>query len=111
MPILDKLEKLYPYQKKSRSGKVQQVVLGDVDELVSMFMRDSWVCNLTSEHQAVINPKSHGIRRITIPHDFKSKIIELVIYLENRDLAISNLENYLKMRVSTDNYAHLWQES
>ena len=109
--LLDKLEKLYPYQKKSRSGKVQQVVLGDVDELVSMFMRDSWVCNLTPEHQAVINPKSHGIRRITIPHDFKSKIIELVIYLENRDLAIGNLENYLKMRVSTDNYAHLWQES
>ena len=74
-------------------------------------MRDSWVCNLTPEHQAVINPKSHGIRRITIPHDFKSKIIELVIYLENRELAIGNLENYLKMRVSTDNYAHLWQES
>lgn len=109
--LLDRLDKLYPYQKKSRSGKAQQVVLGDIDELVSMFMQDSWVSNLTPEHQAIINPKSHAIRRITIPHDFKTKVIELVIYLESRELAIGNLDNYLKMRENTDNFANLRQVS
>jgi hypothetical protein len=79
--LQDKLSELFPYQKKNRAGKQIQVVMNDIELLLDLFMKDNWSANLVPEQLAIINPRSAGVRRIMIPHDFKTKITELVIFL------------------------------
>ena len=79
--LQDKLNELFPYQKKNRAGKQIQVVMNDIELLLDLFMKDNWSANLVPEQLAIINPRSAGVRRIMIPHDFKTKITELVIFL------------------------------
>ena len=90
--LSEKLTELYPYQKKTRGGKVINGVLQAIDEMVDLFMSVSWTVNVSPEKTAILNPRTPSVRRITIPHDFKTKVAELVVYLATRPRLNKNYE-------------------
>lgn len=81
----EKIESLFPYGRRTRSNKIQRDELTAMDELITLFSAKSWVMNLTEDQIAVMYPKQPKIRRLTIPHNFKEQIAQLVIDIVSRE--------------------------
>ena len=75
----EKIESLFPYGRKNKGNKAQRDEIVAIDELLNLFSAKSWVMNLSEEQVTVIYPKHPQIRRLTIPHNFKEQVAQLVI--------------------------------
>lgn len=75
----EQLEKLFPYPRQTKRGKVVRDELLALDEIVELFVRRSWVLNIHNEYMKELQPTYPELRRLTIPHDFKEQMARLII--------------------------------
>lgn len=78
----ERLLQYFPFQRKNNSGKVINVVGDSIENLRSEFAKTSWLYTVTDKSMLeVLNPTNVTSRRVTLPHTFKTSIVELVIWL------------------------------
>ena len=92
----DKLLQYFPFQRKNNSGKLVNVVGDSIENLRTEFARESWLYTVKDPAMlAILNPTNVTSRRVTLPHTFKTSIVELVIWLcEQREIIRQSRVNF-----------------
>lgn len=83
---VEKLEKLFPYNRRLRGSKVVKEENIAIDEFIKNFSNNTWKHNLSEEQSAILNPNFPKLRRIIIPHNFKEQVAQLVIHIADRKI-------------------------
>ncbi len=90
---LEKLEKLFPYYRKTKGNKIIRDEILAIDNLIAAFAEETWILNLSEEQMKVIHPKQSQIRRLALPHNFKELTALLVIDIASTPMpSLTNID-------------------
>lgn len=82
----EKLEQLFPYCRKTRGSKVIREELTAIDDLITALTAKTWMLNVSNEQMKLIHPRYPQVRRLSIPHNFKELVAQLVIDIASRQV-------------------------
>lgn len=82
--LRDKLMSLFPFTKKSKSGKESDVVSSSIDFIVKQLSSETWILRLPPEKVALVNLSNPTLLRLTMPPNIKNTVIEYGIYIASR---------------------------
>lgn len=82
--LREKLLSLFPFTKKSKSGKESDVVTGNIDFLVKELSNETWILRMSPEKVALVNLSNPSLLRLTMPPSIKNDVIEYAIYIASR---------------------------
>lgn len=89
--ITDDIHAMYPFQRRTRAGKLIMEPISAIDNMVAEFSNHAWTMTLNEKQIAEINPKNPQSKRLLLPHNFRMKVAEFVLYIARRPF-ISMLE-------------------
>jgi hypothetical protein len=84
--LRDRLLELFPFTRKSKSGKESDVVMDNVDYIVKELSNEMWILRLPAEMISIINTAQPNRVKLMIPPNIKNMVIELAIYLASRKI-------------------------
>ena len=82
--LREKLLSLFPFTKKSKSGKETDVVSANIDLLVKLLSNETWILRLPPDKVALVNTTNPTLLRLTMPPNIKNNVIEYAIYVASR---------------------------
>ena len=82
--LKDKLLGLFPFTKKSKSGKESDVATSAIDFIVKELSNETWILRLPPEKVAMVNLANPTLLRLTMPPNIKNNVIEYGIYIASR---------------------------
>lgn len=82
--VTDDIHATFPYQKTSRSGKIQMEPIKSIDIMTEEFGSFAWNMTLSDKLIAEINPRNPTSKRLLLPHNFRTMVAMFGVYIAKR---------------------------
>lgn len=82
--LREQLLSLFPFNKKSKSGKETDAVTSSIDFLVKELSNETWILRLLPEKLALVNVANPTLMRLTMPSNIRNTVMQYAIYIASR---------------------------